>query len=95
MSNQYLPDDLIKYIMNINTFEIIKEKNRQKHKKLFMNDFIEFNENNMEDIDNKCLSWNLFLRQDSYRVENGGDFYVHYKNRKKPYLKQKYFNYNN
>ena len=92
MSNQYLPDDLIKYIMNINTFEIIKEKHKEKHKQLFMNDFIEFNENNFEDIGNKCISWNLFLRQDSYRVEDGGDFYVSYKKRK-PYLKQKDFNY--
>jgi len=78
--------------MNINTFEIIKEKEKEKHKQLFMNDFIEFNENNFEDIDNKCISWNLFLRQDSYRVEDGGDFYVSYKKRK-PYLKQKDFNY--
>ncbi len=92
MNNQYLPDDLINMIMNINTTEIIKQKDKQKHKQLFMNDFIEFNENNFEDIDNKCISWNLFLRQDSYRVEDGGDFYVPYK-RKKPYLKQKQFNY--
>jgi len=91
---QHLSDDLIKYIMDINTFEIIKQKDKQKHKELFMNDFIEFNENNYKDIVivKQCTRWNLFLRQDSYRVENGGDFYVHYKNRK-PYLKHKDFNY--
>ena len=38
---QHLPDDLIKYIMNMNTLQI-KEENKEKHKQLFMNDFIKF-----------------------------------------------------
>ena len=45
MDSQYLPDDLIKMIMDINTKEIKKEKNdyeknKEIHKKKFMNDFI-------------------------------------------------------
>ena len=38
---QHLSDDLIKYIMNINTLQI-KEEHKEKHKQLFMNDFIRF-----------------------------------------------------
>mgnify|MGYP003114837766 CR=1 FL=1 len=36
---QHLSDDLIKYIMNMNTLQI-REEQKEKHKQLFMNDFI-------------------------------------------------------
>jgi hypothetical protein len=36
---QHLPDELVKYIMNMNTLQI-KEEQKEKHKQLFMNGFI-------------------------------------------------------
>jgi len=38
---QHLPDELVKYIMNMNTLQI-KEQQKEKHKQLFMNHFIVF-----------------------------------------------------
>ncbi len=47
---QHLPDELVKYIMNMNTLKI-KEEQKEKHKQLFMNDFIKLMNRVLTDLE--------------------------------------------
>ena len=66
---QHLSDDIIKYIMNINTLQI-KEEQKEKHKQLFMNDFIRVMDVRLSNCrydnyeDNQII---LYILKDRYR----------------------------
>tara|TARA_R100001591_G_scaffold86607_1_gene92784 strand:+ start:175 stop:549 length:375 start_codon:yes stop_codon:yes gene_type:complete len=68
---QHLSDDLIKYIMNINTLQI-KEEHKEKHKQLFMNDFIRFMDVRLSNMKSNTEVWEdyneivLYLLNDRY-----------------------------
>lgn len=78
---QHLSDDLIKYIMNMNTLQI-KEEQKEEHKELFMNDFIRFMDVRLSNLEYSILDWDdneiiLYLLEDRYEDAWNGDEWMY------------------